>query len=145
MDLAAIATMRAPDCSCETLKKDWQGRRHAGCWNRYAPGGGRRSSAGASSTICRRVSSLKLIHTTRRVPNKVRPTAHCICSRSEASYNILILHRKVTCLFFDQINNYANFRGASHLHGMPSTDLSTVIVDKYVQWNRPCGQPSVRI
>jgi hypothetical protein len=46
---------------------------------------------------------------------------------------LLILKRKVACLFFDQINNYANFRGASHLRGMPSTDLSTVIVDKYVQ------------
>jgi hypothetical protein len=45
------------------------------------------------------------------------------------------LNRKLACLFFDQINNYANFRSASHLGWMPSTDLSTVIVDKYVQWD----------
>jgi hypothetical protein len=37
---------------------------------------------------------------------------------------------KMACIFFDQINNYANFRRTSRLGELPSTDLSTVIVDK---------------
>jgi hypothetical protein len=40
---------------------------------------------------------------------------------------------KTPCLFFDQINNNANLRRMSRFDGRPSTDLSTVIVDKYVQ------------
>jgi hypothetical protein len=43
---------------------------------------------------------------------------------------MLNYHAKIPCLFFDQINNYANFRRISHLGEPPSTDLSTVIVDK---------------
>jgi hypothetical protein len=42
----------------------------------------------------------------------------------------LNLKMKIACLFFDQINNYANFRRISHPGEAPSTDLSTVIVDK---------------
>jgi hypothetical protein len=37
---------------------------------------------------------------------------------------------KVTCLFFDQVNNYSNFRCFNQVTWLPSTDLSTVIVDK---------------
>src|SRR5258708_6000861 len=33
----------------------------------------------------------------------------------------------------------------SPLSGMPSTDLSTVIVDKYVQWKAPCRQAALGI
>jgi hypothetical protein len=83
--------------------------------------------------IFRPVSWPRFIHTGSRAPHKVRPTAHCICSRSGASGNLLNNKEKVAWLFFDQINNYANFRRGSHLRRMPSTDLSTVIVDKYVQ------------
>jgi large subunit ribosomal protein L31 len=36
---------------------------------------------------------------------------------------------KETCLFFDQLNNYANFRCEDRLRRLASTDLSTVIVD----------------
>ena len=42
-------------------------------------------------------------------------------------------NEKLLCLFFDQINNYANLRRMSYSDGVPSTDLSTVFVDKYVQ------------
>src|ERR1700730_4472531 len=36
----------------------------------------------------------------------------------------------MTCLFFDQVNNYSNFRCLNQATRLPSTDLSTVIVDK---------------
>jgi hypothetical protein len=83
--------------------------------------------------ISRPVSWPRFMHTGRRVPHKVRPTAHCICSRSGASRNLLNNKQKAAWLFFDQVNNYAKFRRGSRLGRMPSTDLSTVIVDKYVQ------------
>jgi hypothetical protein len=39
-------------------------------------------------------------------------------------------NKKVTCLFFDQVNNYSKFRWLRQAAWPPSTDLSTVIVDK---------------
>jgi hypothetical protein len=41
-------------------------------------------------------------------------------------------NNKDTCLFFDQVNNYSNFRRFNQVTWLPSTDLSTVIVDKGV-------------
>src|ERR1700678_1749711 len=81
--------------------------------------------------ICRRVFSPKLMHTRARTPHKGVPTAHCTHSRSEAPRNILKYKNKVTCLFFDQVNNYSNFRCLNQATWPPSTDLSTIIVDKY--------------
>src|SRR6202043_3313927 len=43
---------------------------------------------------------------------------------------LLKFSEKVTCLFFDQVNNYSNFRCRHQATWPPSTDLSTVIVDK---------------
>jgi hypothetical protein len=37
---------------------------------------------------------------------------------------------KLTCLFFDQVNIYAKFGCAKRGRDLPSTDLSTDIVDK---------------
>src|ERR1700679_80147 len=81
--------------------------------------------------ICRGVFSPKLMHTRARTPHKGVPTAHCTCSRSEAPRNILKYKNKVNCLFFDQVNNYSNFRRLNQATWPPSTDLSTIIVDKY--------------
>src|SRR5277367_83623 len=79
-----------------------------------------------------RFPGLRFIHTGVRAHHKVRPTAHCAQRGSDAPRNQLNYKRKETCLFFDQINNYANFRSANDFQGLPSTDLSTVFVDKYV-------------
>jgi hypothetical protein len=40
------------------------------------------------------------------------------------------LMKKLTCLFFDQVNIYGKFRCAKDVGGGPSTELSTDIVDK---------------
>ena len=37
---------------------------------------------------------------------------------------------KTLCLFFDQVNIYANYRRMNHVADVTSTDLSTVFVDK---------------
>src|ERR1700680_343296 len=79
--------------------------------------------------ICRRVFSRELMHTGVEDPHKVVPTAHCTCSRSDASPKSLKYIKKETCLFFDQVNNYSNFRCPRQAAWPPSTDLSTVIVD----------------
>jgi hypothetical protein len=42
----------------------------------------------------------------------------------------MIFNEKSTCLFFDQVNNYAKFRRYAAPADVPSTELSTVIVDK---------------
>src|ERR1700730_4829614 len=81
--------------------------------------------------ICREVFSLELMHTGAPTPHKVVPTAHCTCIRSDASRNLLKYNNKTTCLFFDQVNNYLNFRCLGRATCSPSTDLSTDIVDKY--------------
>src|SRR5271156_2673426 len=80
--------------------------------------------------ICRRVFSPKLMHIEAWTPHKGVPTAHCTYSRSDAPRNILKYNNKVTCLFFDQVNNYSNFRCLNRATWPPSTDLSTIIVDK---------------
>src|SRR5580658_9914391 len=80
--------------------------------------------------ICRRVFSLKLMHTGRGAPHKGAPTAHCTCNRSDPPHKNLIFHEKVACLFFDQVNNYSKFRCLNQATWMPSTDLSTDIVEK---------------
>ena len=79
--------------------------------------------------IFRQVSWPRLIHIRPQLPHKVRPTSHCARSRSDTSYKILIYIKKETWLFFDQVNNYANFRCGDRLRRLASTDLSTVIVD----------------
>jgi hypothetical protein len=42
----------------------------------------------------------------------------------------MIYNKKLTCLFFDQVNNYSKFRWLNQAAEGSSTDLSTVIVDK---------------
>src|ERR1700761_866365 len=84
--------------------------------------------------ICREVFSPKLMHTNLSGLRKVRPTAHCNCSRSDASNNHMIYIRNHMCLFFDQVNIYAIFRGLIGRHRAPSTDLSTDFVDKTAGW-----------
>jgi len=54
-------------------------------------------------------------------------------------------NKKLACLFFDHMDIYANFRRMSHPGRVPSTDLSTVFVDKYVQSNGPCRRLKVRL
>ena len=119
--------------------------------------------------ICRQVFSPELMHTGTWTSHKGVPTAHCTQRRSDASRNLLKYNYKVTCLFFDQVNNYSNFRCANQATGQPSTDLSTIFVDKrprgcrrgaYVKWiamtladsydGRPCFRrgpdgPTLRI
>src|ERR1035437_263324 len=80
--------------------------------------------------IYRRVFSPKLMHTRPRAPHKGVPTVHCTCSRSDAARNLLKYNINPTCLFFDQVNIYANFRCRRRATWLSSTDLSTVIVDK---------------
>src|ERR1700675_1912524 len=80
--------------------------------------------------ICRRVFSREVMHTGAEDPHKVAPTAHCTCSRSDASPKSLKYINKATCIFFDQVNNYSNFRCRRQAPWPPSTDLSTDIVDK---------------
>src|ERR1035438_6752635 len=80
--------------------------------------------------ICRRVFSLKLMHTDGGASHKGAPTAHCTYSRSDPSRKRLIYNKKLTCLFFDQVNNYSKFRCLNQVTWPPSTDLSTDIVDK---------------
>src|ERR1700738_4565831 len=81
--------------------------------------------------ICREVFSLELMHTGEPTPHKGVHTAHCTYIRSDASRNLLKHNNKTTCLFFDQVNNYLNFRCPRRATCSPSTDLSTVIVDIY--------------
>src|ERR1700722_5593785 len=80
--------------------------------------------------ICRVVFWPELMHIAARTSHKGVPTAHCTYSRSDASCNYMKYKDKVTCLFFDQVNNYSNFRCFNQVTWLPSTDLSTVIVDK---------------
>ncbi len=89
-----------------------------------------------SSTICRRVSSPEFMHTRPPVSHKGVPTAHCTCSRSDAYPKLLINNLNVTWLFFDQVNNYSNFRCLKRALWPPSTDLSTVFVDKLARARR---------
>jgi hypothetical protein len=42
----------------------------------------------------------------------------------------MIILIKPSCLFFDQVNIYAKFLCDSYANAVPSTDLSTDIVDK---------------
>jgi len=74
---------------------------------------------------------------------EVRPTAHCIYVTSDALCKPLKINIKLACLFFDQVDNNAKIPRMRPLPGMPSTDLSTVFVDKgesrcqtktYVAW-----------
>src|ERR1700678_1585402 len=80
--------------------------------------------------ICRVVFWPEFMHIAARTSHKGVPTAHCTHSRSDASCNFMKYKDKVTCLFFDQVNNYSNFRCFNQVTWLPSTDLSTVIVDK---------------
>jgi hypothetical protein len=42
----------------------------------------------------------------------------------------MIIFQKLTCLFFDQVNIYAKILCDSYAYSVPSTELSTDIVDK---------------
>src|ERR1700722_15710398 len=72
------------------------------------------------------------MHIAARTPHKGGPTAHCAYSRSGESSNFMKYNNKDTCLFFDQVNNYSKFCCFNPMTWLPSTDLPTVIVDKWV-------------
>src|ERR1700677_1902971 len=72
------------------------------------------------------------MHIAARTSHKGAPTAHCAYSRSGESLNFMKYNNKDTCLFFDQVNNYSKFRCFNPVTWLPSTDLPTVIVDKWV-------------
>src|ERR1700723_2510349 len=72
------------------------------------------------------------MHIGARTSHKGAPTAHCAYSRSGESLNLMKYNNKDTCLFFDQVNNYSKFCCCNPMTWLPSTDLSTVIVDKWV-------------
>src|ERR1700721_4842525 len=80
--------------------------------------------------ICRVVFWPELMHIAAWTSPKGVPTAPFTYSRADASCNYMKYKDKVSCLFFDQVNNYSNFRCFNQVTWLPSTDLSTVIVDK---------------
>src|ERR1700761_4060999 len=69
------------------------------------------------------------MHTNLCSPLTAVPTRHCACVRSDGICNSLKNIKKDTCLFFDQVNNYAKFSGAREWRSDCSTDLSTDFVD----------------
>ena len=73
------------------------------------------------------------MHIAARTSHKGVPTAHCAYSRSGESLNFMKYNNKDTCLFFDQVNNYSKFRCFNPMTWLPSTDLPTVIVDKWAR------------